>query len=154
MEYLIVLLCVCGYLLHRYLISKKATEPAPAEAAHSPYEFQVGTKDFNTKVLDGSHQTPIVVDFSADWCGPSQYLTSVLSELVEAYCGTFLLGKVDVDKNEELAKRYRVQSLPTVVLFQDGQIVDQFVGARAPHFIKFFLAKNGVTQPGSAVSTG
>ena len=85
------------------------------------------TKDnFKTEVLES--QIPVLVDFWASWCGPCRMLGPVISELAEEYEGKVKVGKVNVDEEEELAMEYNIQSIPTVLLFKGGEVVEQSLG--------------------------
>lgn len=86
---------------------------------------------FNTQGFDKAltADAPMLVDFWATWCGPCQMLGPVIEQLAEEYDGkNVLIGKVDVDENPELAARYGVMSVPTVILFQNGEEKDRKVG--------------------------
>ena len=87
------------------------------------------TKDFIADVMDASHEAPVIVDFWAPWCGPCKQLTPALEKAVIAARGAVRLVKINIDKNPDLAQQLRVQSIPTVFAFKDGQPVDGFQGA-------------------------
>lgn len=105
----------------------------------SPYIFDVTQADFATKVVEASRERPVVVDFWAAWCGPCQVLMPVLAKLAQAYAGKFLLAKVDTDNEQALAGRYGIRGLPTVKLFKNGAVVDEFSGARSEGQVRAWL---------------
>ncbi len=72
---------------------------------------------------------PILVDFWAEWCGPCRMVAPVLEKLAEDYDGKVRIGKVNVDDESGLAARYGIQSIPTLLLFKNGKVVEQFIGA-------------------------
>ncbi|MBR7162464.1 MAG: thioredoxin [Clostridia bacterium] len=72
----------------------------------------------------------VAVDFWATWCGPCKMLAPVIEELAYDFDGRAVIGKVDVDENEDLARRFGIMSIPTVLIFKDGQLVDKHVGFR------------------------
>jgi putative thioredoxin len=84
---------------------------------------------FGQEVLQRSHEVPVVVDFWAEWCQPCKVLGPALEVVASDHVGGFDLVKVDVDANQELARQFAVQSIPTVVAFKDGRPVSQFTGA-------------------------
>jgi thioredoxin 1 len=81
---------------------------------------------FSHDVLKNAH--PVLVDFWAPWCGPCRVLTPTIDELAVELDGQATVGKVNVDDNPHLAAQYGIRSIPTVLLFKDGQVMDQTVG--------------------------
>ena len=73
---------------------------------------------------------PLVVDFWATWCGPCRMVGPVISELAEEYDGRIAVGKCDVEDNEDLAVKFSVRNIPTILFFKGGQLVDKMVGAQ------------------------
>lgn len=82
--------------------------------------------DFSEKVIKSN--IPVLVDFYADWCGPCRLAAPIIEELSGQYEGKVLIGKVDVDANQETAAKYNVMSIPTVIMFQNGKEVDRQIG--------------------------
>lgn len=74
-------------------------------------------------------ELPLVVDLWATWCGPCKALGPVISELAEDYAGKIVVGKCDVEENNELAAQFGVRNIPTILFFKGGELVDKFVGA-------------------------
>ena len=77
-----------------------------------------------------SGEQPLVVDFWATWCGPCRMVGPVISELAEQYDGKIVVGKCDVEDNEELAVEFGIRNIPTILFFKNGQVVDKLVGAQ------------------------
>ncbi|MBE5796076.1 MAG: thioredoxin [Clostridiales bacterium] len=86
---------------------------------------EIMTEEFNAFI---NQDKPVLIDFWATWCGPCRMLAPVVEEVSAQYEGQVAVGKVDVDKCPELAKQFRVMSIPTLILFKDGKIVDQKLG--------------------------
>jgi putative thioredoxin len=97
------------------------------------------TQSFAADVMQASQQVPVLVDFWADWCGPCKQLTPVLEKVVREMRGAVKLVKINVDQNQQLAGQLRIQSLPTVMAFKNGQPVDGFMGALPESQIKQFI---------------
>jgi thioredoxin len=101
--------------------------------------MDVTTETFEHDVIERSNDVPVVVDFWAAWCGPCRTLGPVLEKEAEERDGDFVLAKIDVDANPELAARYGVQGIPAVKAYRNGGVVSEFVGAQPPARVAAFL---------------
>ncbi|MGB6064457.1 MAG: thioredoxin [Desulfomonilaceae bacterium] len=95
--------------------------------------------DFDQQILQSD--LPALVDFWAAWCGPCRTVGPIVEELADEYRGKVKVAKLDVDNNKQIASKYGVRGIPTLMLFKDGQVVDQIVGAVPKSRIKELLDK-------------
>ena len=113
----------------------------------TPYIFDIaGTTSFEQLVIENSFHKPVLVDFWAEWCAPCKALMPLLAKITEEFRGELLLAKVDCDAEQDIVMRFGIRSLPTVVLFKDGQPVDGFAGAQPESAIREML-KPHVAEP-------
>ncbi|WP_158885731.1 thioredoxin [Rhodanobacter sp. L36] len=112
------------------------------DTAITSHVFDVEQETFETDVLQASLTTPVLVDFWASWCEPCKTLGPMLEKLTAEYHGAFRLGKVDVDKQQELASMFGIRSIPTVMLVKDGQVLDGFAGALPEGQLREFLSRH------------
>jgi putative thioredoxin len=122
------------------------SEPAAGAVSASPHVKDSGLATFAADVLEQSRTTPVIVDFWAPWCGPCKTLGPQLEAAVNAANGAVKMVKVNIDENPEIAQQLRIQSIPTVYAFKNGQPVDGFMGAIPESQIKTFVA--GLTGDG------
>jgi putative thioredoxin len=117
------------------------SQPAQNTASgSSPHIKDSGLATFAADVLEQSRSVPVIVDFWAPWCGPCKTLGPTLEAAVEAAGGAVKMVKVNIDENPEIAQQLRIQSIPTVFAFKNGQPVDGFMGALPESQVKAFVA--------------
>ncbi len=90
-------------------------------------ELKITDNNFETEVKKSN--IPVLVDFYADWCGPCKMMAPLVAQLAETYDGKCKIGKCNVDENQELAREFRVMSIPTFIFFKDGKAVETLIGA-------------------------
>jgi putative thioredoxin len=99
----------------------------------------VDRADFQAEVLDTSRRLPVLVDFWAAWCGPCKALAPVLERVAEAFAGRLKVVKVDTEAEPDLAAQFQIRSIPAVMLFKDGRLASQFVGAQPESAVRKWL---------------
>ncbi|HVU26570.1 MAG TPA: thioredoxin [Verrucomicrobiae bacterium] len=108
----------------------------------SPLIVTLTQENFAQQVLQSP--VPVLVDFWAEWCGPCKMIAPLLDELADEYDGRVKIGKVNSDENQALAAEYGIRAIPTLLLFNKGQITDQIVGARSKRDLKTSLDRVAV----------
>jgi thioredoxin 1 len=106
----------------------------------SEHILNLGDDDFDDRIqkIEG----PVVVDFWAAWCGPCKVIAPVLEELAEEMAGKATVAKVDVDQHGDIAHRFGIRSIPTLMIFKDGKVVDQWVGTAPKQQIRSLIEKH------------
>ena len=101
--------------------------------------IHIGSEEAFDKLIGGD--TPVLVDFWATWCGPCRMIAPIVEEIANEYAGKVVVAKVDVDEQGELAQRYRIMNIPTLLVFKQGEVVDKAIGARPKAALEQMLKK-------------
>jgi putative thioredoxin len=124
--------------------------PPPAAEAASPYIKDGSLETFADDVIRASGEAPVIVDFWAPWCGPCKQLTPLLERAVNAAKGAVKLVKINIDDNPEIAQQLRIQSIPAVYAFRQGQPVDGFMGALPESQVRTFVQQLAGGEAGAS----
>jgi thioredoxin 1 len=103
----------------------------------SPLIINLTQENFEKEVLQSPK--PVLVDFWAEWCGPCKMIGPLLDELATEYDGKVKIGKINTDEQQQLASQYGINSIPTLLFFKNGQVVNQMIGARSKRDFKTAL---------------
>ena len=123
-------------------------------ATQAPNVYDVTDADFEQAVIARSGEVPVLVDFWAPWCGPCRKLGPVLEKLAQEMAGAFVLAKLDSDQNPVAATRYQVRGIPHVILFVNGAVAGQFVGALPEAQVRAFLRKHCPSPADALIAEG
>ena len=113
--------------------------------------IEVITENFMTDVIEKSKETPVIVDFWAPWCEPCKQLTPVIEKIVREKNGNVILAKMNIDESPEVAQQLKIQSIPAVMAFNEGQPVDGFIGVQPEKNITEFINKISSLKNSSAI---
>ncbi|MGZ5998319.1 MAG: thioredoxin [Rhizomicrobium sp.] len=123
----------------RPVSAPKPADQQPAAGGASPHIKDSNLETFAADVIEASREVPVIVDFWAPWCGPCKQLGPALEKAVTEANGAVKLVKVNIDENQEIARQLRIQSIPTVYAFKNGQPVDGFMGALPDSQVRTFV---------------
>jgi thioredoxin 1 len=124
-----------GFISHKTTNFNRNKSPKGAVSAVSnPSIVHTSDATFDKDVLKSDK--PVLLDFWAEWCGPCKMIAPILDELADEYTGRIMIGKVNIDDHQNLASEYGVRAIPTLLLFQNGQVAEQIVGLRSKRDLK------------------
>jgi thioredoxin 1 len=110
------------------------------EASMSEHIKHVSDSTFDTEVIKSA--TPVLVDYWAEWCGPCKMIAPVLEDVAKSYAGRLTVAKLDIDANPAVTTKYGIRGIPTLILFKDGQVHAQKVGALSKSQLTAFVDSN------------
>ena len=122
-----------------------------ALANENPVIIEVITENFMAEVIERSKETPVIVDFWAPWCEPCKQLTPVIEKIIKEKNGNVILAKMNIDESPEVAQQLKIQSIPAVMAFNDGQPVDGFIGVQPEKNIIEFINKISSLKNSSSI---
>jgi thioredoxin 1 len=117
---------------HKPIIYKQSMED-------NGMEVTITTANFDEKVIKSDK--PVMLDFWASWCGPCRMVAPIIEKLAEDFNGKAVVGKVNVDEEQELAEKFKVMNIPTIFIMKGGQVVEKLVGARSERELQLLLEK-------------
>jgi thioredoxin 1 len=123
------------------MIPTKGRNRARSRAMASENVHEFSDANFEQEVLQATE--PVLVDFWAEWCMPCKMLAPTIDKIAKDYAGKVKVGKVDTDSNREIAMKYRIDAIPTVILFRGGQVAQKFVGLKKEQDFKAALDAPG-----------
>ena len=122
-----------------------------ALANENPVIIEVITENFMAEVIERSKETPVIVDFWAPWCEPCKQLTPIIEKIIKEKNGNVILAKMNIDESPEVAQQLKIQSIPAVMAFNDGQPVDGFIGVQPEKNIIEFINKISSLKNSSSI---
>lgn len=133
----------CGFChtLNRVDLARAVQRPTCGECRRPillDRPIKVAEEDFDQTVLRSA--APVLVDFYADWCGPCKWVAPLVDEIAQEHAGTLLVAKVDTDRAQQVAARYGIRSIPTLIVFKDGEEAGRSVGVE-PERLRDLTAK-------------
>ena len=123
-------------------IRKKKMEDLSKRSQHVDVVIEADDQSFAEKVVEQSKKVSVVVDFWAEWCTPCHMLSPTLESLAQEHKGKFVLAKVDVEQAPQQSQQFAIMSIPSVKMFKDGKVFDEFVGALPEPAVREWLEKN------------
>jgi len=112
----------------------------------SGFIFDATEQNFQQGVIENSYKAPVLVDFWAEWCEPCKQLIPVLETLANTLNGQFVLAKVNSESEQSLSQQYQIRTIPTVLVFKNGEMVEQFNGLQSEEFIKSLIDRHSTSE--------